>query len=246
MIQDKIKKCNLSEEDRMNLEIILNGGDLEFVEQYLKETKMTMNAVKNLPTEEICKDYDLGMGVGEIAKKYDCSVASVRNHLIKGGYKWNASEQKYFKNSDFPMGITVNRKKNMQRRVVNWMIDSGFKEEHVFTVEKIADQFEVSRDAASGILSEIVKKGIMGLERIGKGLYKIGNSANYQNVEKHSVPTIQNEEKIHNVDHMDMDNMDNMDNMDAALNNFRKVANLAKELGSLDNLISIANALKLI
>jgi len=263
----EIKNCNLPEEDKVDLEEILNNEDHEFVKQYLKETKVN-TSIKNLPTLQICEDYANGMSVGSIAKKYDCSVASVRNHLNKGGYEYSHSQQKYIMKGQSTVEASYERlynainvknaKKNfgLQRKVINWLMDLNT-ETVTLTVEQVANKFNVPVDSASGVLSEILKKNIFkDSERVGKGVYKFSkNSQNtiFDNIFENSVensvviPVVQ-------TSHVESDKDSYKDDFekvislvslakDIGIDKLMKVAHLAKDMG-IDNLIDKANDLR--
>jgi hypothetical protein len=167
MISTRIKNCTLSEEDKTGLNLILETGDFEFVQNYLKEIEMRSTAVKNLPTMEICRFYESGVEVKDIALKYDCTTNSITKHLSKGGFCWDNCRSKWIR-GQVP---TKSVKKNRQSEVVTWLLSGAYKNDTI-TTDILAAAIGCSRDQASAYLMGISKKKILGMENIGRGMYR--------------------------------------------------------------------------
>ncbi len=169
MISNRIKNCDLSEEDKLNLNLILDSGDIEFVQNYLKEIEMKSTAAKNLPTMEICRLYEQGWSVKALADKYDCTTSSIAQHLGKGGFIYDRQSQKWVKAKQITMSVTV--KKNRQEDIVTWLLKGGHTQSEI-TTKIVAEKFDCTPNQASGYLSSISKKGILGMEWVGRGMYR--------------------------------------------------------------------------
>ena len=107
MLQNKIKNSDLSDEDKANLNNILENGDQEFVEEYLKDVKMHGNKNKNLPTEKICEVFCLIGNVKRIAESFNCCENTILNHLKKSG--WKAVQNKQEVSSNCPYFFALQR-----------------------------------------------------------------------------------------------------------------------------------------
>lgn len=236
MILNRIKNCDLSEDDKLNLNLILDSGDIEFVQNYLKEIEMKSTAAKNLPTMEICKLYEQGWSVKAIADKYNCSTNSITKHLAKGGYCWDAHEAKWIKKGRHAVSnqSSMNMlRKNKQADVVTWLLNGGYTQKTI-TTDIVANKFGCTCDQASGYLTGISDKGILGMKRIGRKLYQFNpvlpsgtepEVAVAPEPVKHSVPCVEPEVKDINIE------------------SFEAVLNFADNVGGLDNLVRIAQGL---
>jgi hypothetical protein len=229
MISNRIRNCDLSEEDKFNLNLILDSGDIEFVQNYLKEIEMKSTAAKNLPTMEICRLYEQGWSVKAIADKYDCTTSSIAQHLGKGGFIYDKQSQKWVKLKQVTMNVNSSSKKNRQRDVINWLL-SGEWTKNTITVENVAVKFGCTTGQAATYLTGIAEKGMWGLKRIGRGVYQfdstfLSNVAKTEPENKHSVPCIEPEVKDINIE------------------SFEAVLNFADNVGGLDNLVRIAQGL---
>lgn len=199
-----------------------------------------INAIKEtsankLSTQEICDAYEQGKIVSEIAKKHDCTNTSIRNHLKKGGYMFDQSKNVWTKEGKESVG----RNMGAFRRLVNYLIEGfnagAIQTNQIITVEMIAKQFNISREAASNVLSYASGKEVFGLRRIGKGVYQITHQKIHSEVTKvqhvqHAVPVVGEsvivEEKI-----------------DDDLNNLLRVSKFAKEMGGLNKLKDLCEIL---
>lgn len=224
MILNRIKNCDLSEDDKLNLNLILDSGDIEFVQNYLKEIEMKSTAAKNLPTMEICKLYEMGWNVKQLADKYDCTTSSIAQHLGKGGFIYDKQSHKWVKAKQVAMNMNSSSKKNRQRDVINWLL-SGEWTKNTITVENVATKFGCTTGQAATYLTGIAEKGVWGLKRIGRGVYQFDSTFLSKPENKHSVPCIEPEVKDINIE------------------SFEAVLNFADNVGGLDNLVRIAQGL---
>lgn len=231
MLLNKINNCDLSEEDKLNLSLILEGGDSEFVQNYLKEIKMKKStAVKNLPTMEICKLYEMGWSVKAIADKYDCTTNSITKHLPKGGYSWDKYQARWIKGQQQMTKPTSVTNKGKQREFVNWIL-SGAYEKNVITVEIFAKEFNCTRDQGSNCLSYLAKKHILGMENIGRGIYQFELPSKSE-LPKHSIPRVLPESSEDKSESILTSGID-----------IKKINELAKEVGGLEKLNKITSQL---
>lgn len=237
MISNEIKNCNLPEEDKFNLNLILDSGDIEFVQNYLKEIEMKKStAVKNLPTMEICKLYEQGWSVKAIAEKYNCTTTSITKHLAKGGFRWDKHQVRWAKGQ--ARKVVSNQSsmnfsgRNRQAAVATWLL-SGKYTQNTITTDIVANVFGCTSDQASGYLTGIAEKGVLGMRRVGRKLYQFNpvlSSVTEQNevavpaavVEsvKHSIPSIKSEKNV--------------------LEHIPAIIDLASTMGGLDKLIEMA------